>query len=170
MIFLTGKFERDNMRKIKMLLVVCVLSLFCGLAYGEDLIFTGTWVHESDTSPETIEFTEDEDSLNFSDYNSTIDMDTGMVIIYFNNKHLVIIDEGDHDDPEGTVYMLSRTLAAVDDISGIWRTSVDNIDDMTLTLFPEDNTYTLIFNDDPEDPDEEEDDSPSSLCFIGALR
>ncbi len=161
------------MRKIKTLLLVCVLLLFCGFAYGEELTFKGTWKHVSDSDPKpTIEFTEDLENSQFIDYRSTIKMDTVMVIIYFSNsEQIVIIDDDDYGSSAGTAYALSRTVGTAGEVSGTWTTSVDNIDDMTLTL-SEDNTYTLVFDDEDVDPDnpDDEDDSPSDLCFIGALR
>ncbi len=162
------------MIKSRTLLAVCVLSLFCGFAYGEELTFTGTWEHVIDSTPKpTIEFDENPENSQFIDYRSTIKMDTVMAIIYFSNsQQIVIIDNGDYgESTTGTVYVLSRNSGDAGDISGVWKTSVENIDDMTLTL-ADDNTYTLVFDDedvDPENPDEE-DDSPSDLCFIGVLR
>ncbi len=136
MIFRTGRFEGENMRKFKILLAVCVLSLFCGFAYGDELTFKGTWEYVSDSDPKpTIEFTEYPEYSQFIDYRSTVKMDTVMVIIYFSNsQQIVIIDEDDYGESDGTAYALSRSQGAIDDISGTWTTSVDNVDDMTLTL------------------------------------
>jgi hypothetical protein len=181
MIFLNGKFEGGNMRKIKTLFAVCVLSLFCSFAYGEIISFTGTWEYDSSSDPETITFTQYDESLDFTEGDSVIDMDLEMTIIYFNRLQIVVIDSDDYEHPTGygTAYTFSRDIGIVDDITGIWKTSVEGVGDMTLTLSSEDstNTYRLSVEvedvnpgePDPENPDEE-DDSASDLCFIGTLR
>ena len=164
------------MRKIKTLFAVCVLSLFCGFAYGETISFTGTWVHDSSSDPETITFTQDEESLDFTEGSSVICLELEMAIIYFNQLQIVVIDSRDYESTTGTVYTFSRNIGIVDDITGVWKTSVEG-GDVTLILSSEDstNTYRLSVDvedvnpESPENPDEE-DDSPSDLCFIGTLR
>jgi hypothetical protein len=177
MICLNGKFEGGNMRKIKTLFAVCVLSLFCGSAYGTTVSFTGTWEHDSSSDPETITFTQDEESLDFTEGSSVIVMDLEMAIIYFNQLQIVVIDSRDYERTTGTVYTFSRNTGIIDDITGVWKTIVEG-GDVTLTLYSSDNTYLLsvyvedVNPEDPEDPEDpaEEEDSPSSLCFIGVLR
>jgi hypothetical protein len=108
-------------------------------------------------------------------------MDLEMAIIYFNQLQIVVIDSNDYEHPSGwgTVYTFSREIGIVDDITGIWKTRVEGVGDVTLTLSSEDSTDTYRLSVDvgdvnPGDPDPEnpveEDDSPSDLCFIGTLR